>query len=122
MDNKTDNPKRRNGRTVALVLAVLCGTAFFGTLWYYHRTHPFATDATVLGPDTVEADFSNVPGLAIGQRAVISVPGNSAKGGTVSEIQNSGKAVIRLDSDLSAPAGTKARVNIDGTVGPRPSK
>jgi hypothetical protein len=119
---KTNPPKRLSGRKVAFTLILVCGAGFLATIWNYSRTHPFATDATVVSPTTVEAMFSKNLNLKKGQRAVVSIPGMEIRGGTILEISDTGRALIQMDSDIGADTGTKALVNIDGTVGPQPAK
>lgn len=119
---ETNKPKRRSGRAVALGLILICIAGFLGTVWNYTRTHPFASEATLLSSSIVEADFPQDANIQKGQRAVISIPGNEIRGGTISEISDSGKAIIQMDSEVSEDAGTKVRVNIDGTVGPQPAR
>lgn len=118
MENKS--PKRRNGRIVAIGLILLCLAGFLATVWNYTRTHPFAREATLLTSTTVEAVFPNGANLKKGQRAVISISNKEIKGGTILDISNSGRALIQMDSEVSAREGSKVRVNIDGTVGPQP--
>ena len=115
-------PKRRNGRAVVLGLLLLCLAGFLATVWNYTRTHPFATAAKLVSPDRVEADFPKNPDLQKGQRAVISITTNETKGGTILEIAETGMALIQMDSETSAPLGSRVHVNIDGTVGPQRSK
>ena len=119
---ETNPPKRRNGRAVAIGLILLCLAAFSLTVWNYTRTHPFANEASIISASQVEALFTNRSNLQKGQRAVISISDNETKGGTVIEISETGRALIQMDSDTSAPAGTVVHVNIDGTVGPQRPK
>lgn len=115
-------PNRRNGRVVAIGLILLCLAAFAATVWNYTRTHPFANEATLISATQVEAIFSENPKLQNGQRAVVSISEAETKGGTVIEISETGRAVIQLDSEVSAPAGSRVHVNIDGTLAPQRSK
>ena len=117
---ETKSPKRRNGRAVAIGLILLCLAGFLATVWNYTRTHPFASQATLLNSTTVEAVFSNGANLKKGQRAVISISDKEIKGGTILDITESGRALIQLDSEVSAVQGSAVHVNIDGTVGPQP--
>ncbi len=119
---KPNPPKRQSGRKVTFALLLVCGAGFLATVWNYTRTHPFATEATVLSPTTVEAFFTENQNLKKGQRAVVSVPGKEIRGGTILEISESGRALIQMDSEVDADAGAKALVNIDGTVGPTTAK
>ena len=119
MENKS--PKRRNGRAVAIGLILLCLAGFFATVWNYTRTHPFASEATLLNSTTVQAIFSNSANLKKGQRAVISISDKEIKGGTILDISETGRALIQLDSEVSTPPATTVHVNIDGTVGPKHS-
>jgi len=114
--------KRRRGPIVVTGLILLCLTAFSLTVWNYTRTHPFANEAVIISATQVEADFPNRSNLQKGQRAVISISDNETKGGTIIEISETGRALIQMDSDTSAPAGTAVHVNIDGTVGPQRPK
>lgn len=107
---------------MAFTLILLCGVAFLATVWNYSRTHPFATEATVVSPTTVEAIFAENLDLEKGQRAVVSILGKEIRGGTILEISESGRALIQMDSEVVADSGTKALVNIDGTVGPKKAK
>ena len=119
---ETNRPKRRSGRAVALGLILICIAGFLATVWNYTRTHPIASEANLLSASMVEADFSKDTNLKKGQRAVISVAGKEIRGGTILEISDSGRALIQMDSKVSGDAGTKVRVNIDGTVGPQPAR
>lgn len=116
---KTNPPKRLSGRKVAFTLILICVAGFLATVWNYSRTHPFATEATVVSPTTVEAIFAENLDLKKGQRAVVSIPGKEIRGGTILEISESGRALIQMDSEVVVDTGTKALVNIDGTVGPQ---
>ena len=119
---ETNPPKRRNGRAVAIGLILLCLAAFSLTVWNYTRTHPFAHEAKLISPAQVEAIFSQNPTLQKGQRAVVSISATEAKGGTIVELSAPGRALIQLDSEVFAPAGSRVHVNIDGTLGPQRSK
>ena len=119
---ETEPPKRLNGRAVAFTLILICGAGFLATAWNYSRTHPFASEATIVSPTTVEATFPVTAGLEKGQRAIVSISEKEIRGGTILEISEAGRALIQMDSEVAADIGTKARVNIDGTVGPRPAK
>ena len=114
---ETNPPKRRNGRAVAIGLILLCLAAFSLTVWNYNRTHPFANEAVIISASQVEANFPNRSNLQKGQRAVISISDNETKGGTLIEISETGRALIQMDSDTSAPAGSAVHANIDGTLG-----
>lgn len=121
-DMEINRPKRRNGRNVALALILICIAGFLATVWNYSRTHPFANDATLLSASLVEASFPKEANLKKAQRAVISISGKEIRGGTILEVSDSGKALIQMDAEVSAKAGTKVHVNIDGTVGPQHTK
>lgn len=114
----------RNGPIVALVVLALCVGGFFATTWNYSRTHPFAEHAEVVLIDQapgISAVFPASKKIQPGQRVVVSIVGDPtpARGGTIREIDQSGRASIILDTDLAAPSGTRATVSIDGTVGPQ---
>lgn len=119
---ETRNPKRRNGRLVVLGLTLLSITGFSLTVWNYTRTHPFASEATLISASQVEAIFPNPSNLQKGQRTIVSISENETKGGTIIEISEMGRALIQMDSDASEPAGSRVHVNIDGTVGPQRQK
>ena len=119
---ETNPPKRRNGRAVAIGLILLCLAAFSLTVWNYTCTHPFANEAKLISPAQVKAIFSGNPTLQKGQRAVVSISATETKGGSIIEVSESGRALIQLDSEVSAPTGSRVHVNIDGTLGPLRSK
>lgn len=119
---ETKSPKRRNGRAVAIGLILLCLAAFSATVWNYTLTHPFANEATLISPTQVEAVFSQNPKLQTGQRAVVSISATEAKGGSIIDISDDGRALIQLDSETAAPTGLRVHVNIDGTLGPQRSQ
>lgn len=114
----------RNGPLVALTVLALCVGGFLATTWNYSRTHPFAENAEVVlldGAPRISAVFPVSKKIQAGQRVVVSIEGDPtpARGGTILEIDPSGRASIRLDTDLAASPGTLATVSIDGTVGPQ---
>lgn len=116
--------KSRNGPVVALVVLALCVAAFLATTWNYSRTHPFAENAEVVlvdGTPRITAVFPVSKKIQPGQRVVVSIKNDSApaRGGTMLEIDQNGRASIELDTEITAPAGTRATVSIDGTVGPQ---
>ncbi|MFZ9920496.1 MAG: hypothetical protein ACO3FQ_04975 [Terrimicrobiaceae bacterium] len=115
-------PKRRNGRSVAIGLILICLAAFLATVWNYTRTHPFANKATLVSPSQVEAVFSGKSNLQKGQRAVVSISANETKGAMIVDISETGRALIEMDSKVSAPVGTPVHVNIDGTLAPQHPK
>ncbi len=116
--------KSRNGPIVALAVLALCVAAFFATTWNYSRTHPFADNAEVVlrdGAPRISAVFPVSKKIQTGQRVVVSIENDTtpARGGTILEIDQSGRAWIELDTEIPSPAGTRATVSIDGTVGPQ---
>jgi len=116
--------KSRNGPVVALVVLALCVAAFLATTWNYSRTHPFAENAEVVlvdGTPRISAVFPVSKKIQPGQRVVVSLAGDAtpARGGTILDIDQSGRATIVLDSEIPSPAGTRATVSVDGTVGPQ---
>lgn len=116
---------RSNGRLVALALLALCIAAFLATVWNYSRNHSFASKASLTSsgtPSILTASFSPDSNIQEGQRVVISIEGDSAKarGGVIKILTPQGIATIESDEPVTAPAGARATVSIDGTVAPQP--
>jgi hypothetical protein len=116
--------KSRNGPIVALAVLALCVAAFFATTWNYSRTHPFADNAEVVlldGAPRISAVFPVSKKIQTGQRVVVSIENDTipARGGRIIEIDENGRSWIELDTEIPSPAGTRATVSIDGTVGPQ---
>jgi len=117
--------ERSNGRLVALALLALCIAAFLATVWNYSRNHAFASEATLIStgtPSILAASFNPDSKIQEGQRVVIRVEGDSAKarGGVIKNLTPQGIATIQSDEVITAPTGSRATVNIDGTMAPQP--
>lgn len=120
----TTPARRTNGPLVALALALLCLAAFLATLWNYTRTHPFSTSAVLIesGEKPIIKATFHEPIPPIGQRVVLKITGDQvpARGGTIVQHPGDGIVLIAVDTPVTAPPGSTATANIDGTVGPVP--
>ena len=112
---------RLDGRVLAVGLFFLCAAAFSGTVWNYRRNNPLTLEATLQStgsPAVVKARFPRTSNIHEGKRVVVQIEGDSvvARAGVVTSLEKDNWTLIRIESPVTTPVGSRASVSIDGTI------